>query len=208
MPNLRQLLIQHSSVLLLDAASSRIQVGILAAGAAPQWAQSREEAGRGLFSCLATLAADISTISAFVYCEGPGSILGIRSVATALRTWQVLDPRPIYSYRSLNLVAHALNRPNAGVIADARRETWHYQILGQPMSRRPGEELKGELVMPEDFRCWSATPESVVKVNYEISELLTAVPEADIFTANESPDAYIHAEPSYKSWTPQIHRAP
>jgi|UniRef100_UPI00404A674D tRNA threonylcarbamoyladenosine biosynthesis protein TsaB len=208
MPNLRQLLEKHQSLLLLDASSSRIQVVHLNLGAEPLWAQSQEEAGRGLFTCLTSLKVDIANIPAFVFCEGPGSILGIRSTATVLRTWQVLKSRPIYSFGSLNLVAHALNRPNVGIIADARRETWHYQVLGQPMIRLPGIELTGELFMPEDFRCWSTIPKNVIRISYNLSELLKTAPEADIFRANEQPDAFVHTEPSYKTWTPQIHRAP
>ena len=32
--------------------------------------------------------------------------------------------------------------------------------------------------------------------------------DADLFRATDAPDAFLHEEPSYATWTPQIHRAP
>ena len=31
---------------------------------------------------------------------------------------------------------------------------------------------------------------------------------ADLFTATNTPDAFLHEEPAYATWTPQVHRAP
>ena len=45
----------------------------------------------------------LQDIQGFVHCEGPGSTLGIRINAMAIRTWNSLTetPRPVYVYRSL-----------------------------------------------------------------------------------------------------------
>jgi tRNA threonylcarbamoyladenosine biosynthesis protein TsaB len=69
-------------------------------------------------------------------------------------------------------------------------------------------ELSGELVTPENFRHWSPLPASVTRVPYEVAELLPRVAEADLYRATDAPDAFLHEEPSYVTWTPQIHRAP
>ena len=58
------------------------------------------------------------------------------------------------------------------------------------------------------FRNWSAIPAGVTRVPYSLAELLPRVPDAELFTATEAPDAFLHEEPSYVTWTPQIHRAP
>ncbi len=181
-----------------------------AADGADRWASATEEAGTGIFRCLETLQFDQAEAGAFIFCDGPGSILGIRSTAMALRTWNVLKSRPVYRYCSLELVAYALGSPGPQVIADARRETWHRFTLGLGgrLERIATAELAGPLVMPEGFRHWSALPPGVTTTPYSLAQLLPAIAGADLFTASEAPDAFLHEEPSYKTWTPQIHRAP
>jgi hypothetical protein len=43
---------------------------------------------------------------------------------------------------------------------------------------------------------------------YDLTTILPRAANACIFHAVESPDAFLHEEPSYVTWTPQIHRAP
>ena len=214
MPSYRQLLAAHSPLLVLDAASSRVQLGWIEAGQLPElpcsarWEISDEETGVGIFRCIEQLGIDVGTTGAFVFCDGPGSVLGVRTVAMALRTWIVLAPRPMFAYHSLALVAHALGKDNATIIADARRDSWHTIKLGGRLRRVPATELTGALVMPEYFRHWSSLPAGVARVPYSLAELLPRIADADLFRPTEAPDAFLHEEPNYASWTPQIHRAP
>jgi len=151
----------------------------------------------------------VRAAGAWVFCDGPGSILGIRTVAMALRTWRVLAPRPVFAYGSLAVVAHALGKCDVTVIADARRDRWHAFDLNSGVLRRaPTAELAGALVMPENFRHWSPLPAGVTRVPYSLAELLPRVAGVDLFRATDAPDAFLHEEPSYAAWTPQIHRAP
>ena len=120
----------------------------------------------------------------------------------------MLKPRPVFAYASLGLVAQALARPEVGVIADARRDSWHHFQLGRGLRRRVAGELGGALMMPENFRHWSPLPAGVERVPYVLADLLPQVPDADLFHATDAPDAFLHEEPSYVTWTPQIHRAP
>ena len=210
MPSLRQLLAAHAPLLLIDAASARVQVGWWATPdpTAGQWQAAEEEAGTGVFRCVAALGIDVRDAGAWVFCDGPGSVLGIRTVAMALRTWNVVAPRPVFAYFSLALVAHALGRPGTGVITDARRDSWHHFQVGGALRRVPTAELAGELVMPEHFRHWSPLPPGVTRVPYSLAGLLPQVADLDLFHATAAPDAFLHEEPSYATWTPQIHRAP
>jgi len=208
MPSLRQLLAAHGSLLLIDAASARVQVGLLAAGQPARWAVSDDEAGVGIFRGVEQLGVQPSDADAFVFCDGPGSVLGIRSAAMALRTWCVLKPRPVFAYHSLALVAQALGRPGATVIADARRESWHCISSGTELRRVPTAELAGELIMPDGFRHWTPLPEGVTRTPYVLAELLPRIADRDLFRPVDAPDAFLHEEPSYATWTPQIHRAP
>jgi tRNA threonylcarbamoyladenosine biosynthesis protein TsaB len=210
MPSLSQILAEHSPLLLVDAASARIQVGLLDAGAPARWSTRNEEAGTGIFECLDELGDEIDSIRSFAYCEGPGSILGIRSSAMAIRVWNVLRQRPTFGYIGLAVVARALGRPGTAVIADARRGQWHRLTLGGALERVPGSELSGELATPEGFRHWEPLPAQATRASYDLAALfaLRPVADADLFRPTGAPDAFLHEERSYAKWVPQIHRAP
>ena len=210
MPSLRHLIAAHAPLLVLDAASSRVQTGWIASAEAggSHWTSSDEETGVGLFRSLDALGVEVDQAGAFVFCDGPGSVLGIRTCAMALRTWNVLKPRPVFAYCSLAVAAHSLGRCDVSVIADARRELWHHFALGGRLRRVPATELSGELVMPENFRHWSQPPAGLTHVPYALADLWPRVMDADLLRPADAPDAFLHEEPSYATWTPQIHRAP
>ncbi len=208
MPSLRQLIHIHRSLLLLDTASNRIQVGLLSKHHESRWASAHTEAGTGLFSCIDELGINPTSVAATILCSGPGSILGIRTAAMAIRTWNAISPRIAYSYHSLNLVSTALGDPEANIIADARREHWHSQTQGKPMQQIPANELSGRLLIPEGFRHWSSLPQGTITTSYDVEVLMRQADDADLFTSTDNPDAFLHTEPSYKQWIPQIHRTP
>lgn len=215
MPSLRQLLAEHPALLLIDTASARVQAGLWTAGEAqlPRWRVSDTEASTGLFECVDALLGEaglrIADVGAFIFCEGPGSVLGIRTAAVALRAWRAVHTgAATYSYQSLDLVARAVNRPGVSIIADARRDTWHVMQLGRSLRRVPAAGLTGELIMPENFRHWTALPSAVATASYDLATLLAALPDADVFRIAEQPDAFMHEDPSYVTWTPQVHQAP
>ncbi len=210
MHSLSQILREHSPVLLIDAASERIQAGLLHTDAGPRWSSRKEEAGVGVFECLDELDVEIGSVAAFAFCEGPGSILGVRTTAMALRMWNVLRPRPMFAYLGLAVVATAIGRPEVGIIADARRGLWHCLRMGGPMERVPAAGLSGELMTPEGFRHWDPLPEGTETTSYDLAALLAApsVAVAELFREAPDPDAFLHQEPSYAKWVPQIHRAP
>ena len=182
MPSLSQILSEHPPLLLIDAASERVQAGLLGGGEGPRWSARRGEAGVCLFECLDELAVDFGSVAAFAFCEGPGSILGIRSSAMALRVWDALGQRPLFAYVGLAVVARAVGRP----------------------------EVSGELMTPEGFRHWEALPPGTATAPYDLATLFSspAVADADLFRETRDPDAFLHQEPSYAKWVPQIHRAP
>jgi tRNA threonylcarbamoyladenosine biosynthesis protein TsaB len=232
---LSALLDRHTTILLIDSASSRIQLGLLRRDRETLWESATEEAGTALFSLTQKLLAraatpptsgaspssasplPLSAIDAFVFCDGPGSVLGIRTAAVALRTWHALHPRPGYAYTSLALTAHHLvlaeKLGDFSVISDARRETWHRVTVDSsgavsPLHRTPAAELTGPLVLPENFRHWSALPPGTRTVPYDLATQLPALATTPLFIDAPEPDAFLHEEPSYQTWTPKIHRAP
>lgn len=222
MPSLTQLLASHGRLLVLDAASQRVQVGLLQPGAPAIWHGSMSEAGLGLFSGAAAVlkcaGLGLPDIGAFVFCEGPGSMLGIRTVAMALRTWLVLQPRPVYAYQSLALAGQFAWSRNRGksfsVLADARRDTWHVQSVGAdgrmpPLQRVPAAGLPaGELLTPENFRAWAQPTRPVATSSYDLAGVFPAIANGEFFHAVDAPDAFQHEAPEYRKWSAHIHRAP
>jgi tRNA threonylcarbamoyladenosine biosynthesis protein TsaB len=207
-PSLRSILDAHSRLLILDAASQRVQVGLLGASGSASWQTSAEESGTGLFRCIEALAVDLDGIEAFAFCEGPGSVLGIRTAAMAIRVWCGLKPRPVFGYFSLALLAENDRGADATAIADARRGHWHAYRRGGPLRKLPADELAGRLITPEGFRRWAPPPAGVETVPYPVAELLARASEADLFRPSDPPDAFLHEDPLYAIWTPQVHRAP
>ena len=62
--------------------------------------------------------------------------------------------------------------------------------------------------MPQPFRHWSPLPANVQEVPYSLAQIVPQVWDEDLLHATDAPDAFLHEEPSYVTWTPQIHRAP
>ncbi len=220
MSSLTQLLASHGRLLVLDAASTRVQVGLIGNGAPARWRSVADEAGTGLFTAteglLAEAGARLDEVGAFVFCEGPGSMLGTRTIAMALRTWQVLKPRPVYAYQSLAVAAHGAWTRQArafAVVADARRDTWHVQAVAADgrlatLQRVPAAELPaGELLTPENFRAWAQPPRPAASCSYDLAQIFPLLAGGDYFRATEAPDAFQHEAPEYKKWSAQVHSA-
>jgi tRNA threonylcarbamoyladenosine biosynthesis protein TsaB len=208
MASFRHVLDRHAPLLLLDACSAHIQVGWLAGVGEMRWATATEESGIGLFTCLEALAVNPTEARGFVFCDGPGSILGIRTSAMAIRAWRVLNPQPVFSFHSLELVSHFLGNPDLSVISDARRDAWHCVSLETPLRRIPTAELMGKLATPDGFRNWTPLPPQVSHVPYSLEEMLPRLLDKDLLREATEPDAFLHEEPRYVTWTPAIHRAP
>ena len=206
MLNLRQLFDRHASLLCLDACSERVHVGLLRKGAPARWASRAEGAGTGLFRALEDLGAQPMEVEAYVFCHGPGSILGVRTSAVAIRTWQVGQNRPAYAYTSLAVAGAAAE--GFTVIADARRGLWHALAPGQGLTRVPVSELAGVLAMPEGFKSWAPPPPHLATLPYDPKSVFERLPETPFFSPVGEPDAFLHEEPSYATWTPQVHRSP
>jgi tRNA threonylcarbamoyladenosine biosynthesis protein TsaB len=87
----------------------------------------------GLFGCAEAALADaklsLADIRSFALCVGPGSVLGIRIAALAVRSWSALEPRPIFVWESLSALARsALVAGEQGpflVAVESRLKRWH-----------------------------------------------------------------------------------
>lgn len=220
MPSLRQLLVCHPTLLVIDTCSPRAEASLWCEGTTvPAAVAALEgEASAALPVVVARVLAAagdrrIQDLEAIAFCDGPGSVLGIRLAAAALRVWRVARPGlAAYAFHSLPLLASAA--PGETIIADARRDTWHAIRPGTPhtLLRLPTTELAacGPLATPECFRRWSALPAGVEPraLPWSAAGLLAAAPDEPFFQEAPAPEAFLHEQPGYAAWTPQVHRAP
>ncbi len=220
MPALRQLLAAHGHLLALDAASTTVQAGVLHPTGETRWQRKEGDAGTALFQCVEAVRGaaglQLDDIGAFIFCEGPGSMLGVRTVAMTLRTWNVLRPRPVFAYQSLAVAAigeWTRSRRAFTIIADARREAWHAVAVDAegrtgPLQRIATADLpSGELVTPENFRAWSQPGRPARTCGYDLGQVMGAAHDQDLFRAVAEPDAFQHEAPAYKKWSAQVHSA-
>lgn len=223
MVSLAQLLARHRCLLVLDAASARVQVGLLRADAPAVWQTSADEAGHALFSLtdavLRSAGAQLADIGAFVFCTGPGSMLGVRTVAMALRTWQTLEARPVYTYTSLPLLARQIAAAEPGlpfaVISDARRDSWNCVRVDpagevSPLMRVTSTEVaafSGTIFCPTAFRSFAPAPAPARDFPYDVAAALAQFESVALFAPTDAPDAFQHEAPEYKKWSAQVHSA-
>lgn len=206
---------QHHKLLIVDAASQVLQVGWIESGQDDRWVSLESEAGTGLYHALEQLAVSPNDANAFIFCEGPGSMLGIRTIVAAFRTWVALNPRPIFAFRSLELAAANLEQPGATLICDARRQSWHTLVLddaGQfgEIQRLPTTELPaGPIYTLAGFRSWTPLPSPApTALVYDARQLSDVVADLPLLFFTADPDAFQPERPTYAKWTPRVHQAP
>jgi tRNA threonylcarbamoyladenosine biosynthesis protein TsaB len=206
-------------VLFLDAASPRLHAGLLcAANAAPAWRDSDDEAGVALFretdELMRATGLTIGDIRTVVFCDGPGSLLGVRVAAMALRTWLALpraQPLRVLAYRSLTLVAADLlahgEPPPFHVISDARRDSWNVLsvaadgVIGT-VRRVAATALPpdGVSFLPETFPVWQARPTGARTAPYRPHELPVLAARFSLWHETTAPDAFLTELPTYRTW--------
>lgn len=142
----------HDQPCLVIDGSARegVRVGVLANG---RWVAESVVAA-GALESTTDLTAEVlqkahlkfTDIKSYAVCIGPGSMLGIRVSAMAVRTWATLYQRPIYVWESLKLLAeHALTQgvkvPFA-VINESRLKRWNLLAVKSADSFEPTVELE------------------------------------------------------------------
>jgi len=133
-----------TALLFLDASGAAPAAGVWRDGA---WLAFRRDTGRAappvetLFALAAgaledasdVLAGGVNALGGFVFVEGPGSVLGIRAAALAVRCWTTPPagaPRPVFAVGALALAARLLARTPAApavftLVSDSRRGFWN-----------------------------------------------------------------------------------
>ena len=214
-------------LLILDASSRKIWVGLKRDPNSLEHLSDTADPSACLFALverlLDALKLRMADIRSIAYCEGPGSMLGIRTAVMAIRTWAgsgIGGAQRAFAYSSLQLGARIIEQEHpelipCSLICDARRDSWHLLPAPAPSEAKttlvPTSELAqgahGPIVAFRNFQRWTKTdaiqheleytPESVFSTPPE--ELLRPVPFASPMSLSEN---------EFKKWTPKIHQAP
>lgn len=222
--SLTAVVLGHGNVLVIDPCTTQVQAGVLRSEQPPHWHTSGDDSSIHLFAaaetCLHASELKPSQINAYVFCDGPGSQLGIRTASMALRTWQALRaaPAPVFAYRSLRVAALAHARTIAGpfaVVADARRDSWHAVRVAADgaatdVLRISREELSTwtePLFTPAGFRAWAQPPRPAATCVYDCASMFSALSDEPLLFPVTEPEPWLSAPITYKSWTGERHRA-
>lgn len=178
-----------------------------------------------LFSEVETVLSEaklsLEAITRYLYCEGPGSTLGLRLAAMAVRTWRALHATtpPCFTYNSLQLAAHCLklDQPNlseALIVADWKKDTWNAVSLKngtiqacKPIPQTTLEEWKPSPYHLPQRKGWQAPPNGAITLPYTPERIHELINTPGFLRAVDTPTPFASAPSQFQKWIPDRHRA-
>ncbi len=207
--------------LVLDgSARAGVRVGVLSGGRWVGQGVSPDGALEGLFGCVEAALAEaqlsLGDIRSFALCVGPGSVLGIRIAALAVRSWTALEPRPIFVWESLAGIARsALAAGEKGpflVAAESRLKRWHALevsadgSLGVPFEAESAQlNSSGRRVLASSEAA-AGVLTSHVAVPHPWSALPTFFTQPGFLREEPRPDA-LNVANDFATWSGERHRS-
>lgn len=212
--------------LVIDGSSACFFSGVL--GGDGSWLACRKAdkpALESLFSTVETVlkkaGLELNHIKSYIYCEGPGSLLGLRLCAMAIESWTRIHPAPteLYSFNSLTLLATQLtkeggNEEDALLISDWKKDTWNSLAIrsGTPGRVKPIQtpelsDWQGPLYHLPARKGWQKPPDNALELKYAPERLAKLLDFPDLIQRRQSVELYNSAVSSFQKWTPERHRA-
>ena len=194
-------------------------MGVLSGGRWVGQGLSPDGALEGLFGCVEVALAEaklkLSDIRSFALCVGPGSVLGIRIAALAVRSWSALEPRPIFIWESLAGIARsALTAGEKGpflVAVESRLKRWHALevsadgSLGAPFEAEAAQlNSSGHRVLASSEAA-AGVLTSHVAVPHPWSALPTFFAQSGFLREELRPDA-LNVANDFATWSGERHR--
>lgn len=209
--------------LFLDASSVMVQAGLWRDG---RWLAYRNGKGQALESiftlidsCLEEARIKLEAVGGFIHGEGPGSVLGIRLAAMAIRGWLALPAwqrATVHSCRSLPLAAVLIRekyQPDSPfhVVAEARQTRWNL-LRSDSDTIEEAEPATLEALLPPLYhlrqrKAWNTPPAHAVPVDNSLMEHPELLNTPGLLSAVEQPGLYLVSEQTFRTWTPERHRA-
>ncbi|MBU63358.1 MAG: hypothetical protein CMI26_12745 [Opitutae bacterium] len=207
--------------LLVDA-SSLVHIGIPDSKGWLSLVREEKPALESLFLAiprsLGEVDASMSAIDAILFCEGPGSTLGLRIAATAVKT--ILGenkPSPtLFTYNALDLAAIMSNDLSRPILAPFRKgkrllrspisdsAIGSIEVLEEPIS----ESLSKEALHLPPLRPMESLPEDLDVLEYDISHVAGLAGIAPILRLAEMPEVFTPLPAEFRKWEPTRNLSP
>ncbi len=212
--------------LVIDGSGSNVFAGLLDQN--DQWVAKVDRLGAPLEQLFPTTEAalkeagvQLSEVANYLYCEGPGSVLGLRLCAMAIETWTRLYPQSaqLYKYNSLQLTALSLlhSTPElqaALIVSDWKKGAWnaiyikHGEVGDTEVIDDEGmTEWKGALYHIPQRKGWQSPPPNATSLSYDPSQIDKVRNHPSLLQATESVELYSSGINTFQKWTPTRHRA-
>ena len=206
--------------LVLDgSARAGVRVGVLSGGRWVGQGLSSDGALEGLFGCVDVALAEakfkLGDIRSFALCVGPGSVLGIRIAALAVRSWSALEPRPIFIWESLAGIARsALTAGEKGpflVAVESRLKRWHALevsvdgSLGVPFEAEAAQLNSSGCRVLASSEAAAGVLTSHVAVPHPWSALPSFFAQSGFLREESRPDA-LNVANDFATWSGERHR--
>lgn len=223
MPETSCVLFERPS-LVIDCSSHSVFVGLL--GANREWLSQytcKSSPLEGLFpsvkEVLRSGQCPISEVRNFVYCEGPGSVLGLRLCSMAIQTWgHLFSPTVAYfSYNSLELMAALVILDNPDInhgllISDWKKDRWNSILVREGQAEKVlsiddktvNDWREGPLFYLPQRKGWQKIPEHAVTLDYAAHRLPIAM---QLIKETKKIELYAANMNVFQKWVPQRHRA-
>lgn len=211
-------------ILFLDASSPTVQVGVLYKNKWVGYFRSKEEVLQSLFQgveiSLKMAGMELEEITGFAYCEGPGSLLGVRVVAMAIRGWMELEffkEKKVYGYNSFEVSLELIRKLYGHdsfyyVVSGSRKGVWN--ILGSEAEGNVYEIEEEELKkLKRDL--WYFKQRKLLfkegdlhlrEFDYNLENCAESFKEKRLLRIMEEPDVLSVREPEYVKWDSKRHQ--
>ena len=212
--------------LVIDGSGSKVFAGIL--DAENRWLVKLERDGSPLEELFPVIEAvltesglSLTEIGSYIYCMGPGSVLGLRLCAMAIETWARLYPKSAqyYKYNSLQLSAHALlyatpDLKDALIVSDWKKGAWNaLYIKGghvgatEVIDNGALNDWENLIYHLPQRKGWQSPPDKVQTLRYDPS-ILDAIRDASgLLQITDRIELYSSGINTFQKWTPTRHRA-
>ena len=194
-------------------------MGVLSGGRWVGQGLSPDGALEGLFGCVEVALAEaklkLGDIRSFALCVGPGSVLGIRIAALAVRSWSALEPRPIFIWESLAGIARsALTVGEQGpflVAVESRLKRWHALEVSADGSLGAPFEAEAAQLNSSGHRVLASSEAAAgvlishVAVPHPWSALPTFFAQSGFLREESRPDA-LNVANDFATWSGERHR--
>lgn len=227
MAPIQPIVIPETPTLVIDASSPTVFVGIL--GEEGVWLGRENRQGMALETLFSSVGSVFSSTClgfencrGYLYCEGPGSTLGLRLSAMAIETWCRIHPASarLFAFDSLRLTAAliALDHPDmtdALLVSDWKKNAWHTVAIkngklagNEVMDSAKLAEWKDPLFHLPQRKGWQPPPKRAVGLEYEPGRLPEAARHFDLLRSVEEVELHRSGRNAFRKWAPERHRKP